>query len=470
MKMLTNTKRKPRSLRRRPLTVELLEGRRLLATIPLVSGDGYSVGVDDSDKFAVLQLEQTEYDAFLQDVEFRPNTQRIYEAFEDSFDFIVFLANETEVKSPYYGLAGRAQNDIAGIGRSIFDATANYGSDGRLKSPFYLAYRNALQNGPALHEIMHLWANSLPEFSQNSHWGFSNIGGQLGGWEPGTLRDLGNGLYQADGPDGDSTFSTFANGGNGIPYSEFELYLMGLIEAEDVSHEIKIARDAEYVSYGEGTFTASAIDTYTMQELIGNNGRRSPGPDSSQRDFRALTVLVTPEEIGPQVAEDLASSVEKFSRQGDDEIGYLYNFWEATEGRATIQMDGITSAIKIPTTEEVDGYDVNRDGVISNLDALVIINNLAIYRSTDSADSILSDQASRYDVNEDGKVSALDALTVINHIGLQHGTPRQSESTEVAEANESESDAFHPLSHDSHDHDHDHDSHSLADFAIESLF
>ena len=73
-----------------------------------------------------------------------------------------------------------------------------------------------------------------------------------------------------------------------------------------------------------------------------------------------------------------------------------------------------------------DPFDVNRDGGVTVLDALAIINQLSRMLANDreSVAGIVDQALSDYDVNRDGKVSALDALLVINHI-----TNQEAEST-----------------------------------------
>ena len=74
------------------------------------------------------------------------------------------------------------------------------------------------------------------------------------------------------------------------------------------------------------------------------------------------------------------------------------------------------------TTSSTEKADVNRDGDVTGLDALLVINYMAV--STLQAEGIgLSsytlDFDGRFDTNQDGKVSALDALFVITSIGNQ---------------------------------------------------
>ena len=59
-----------------------------------------------------------------------------------------------------------------------------------------------------------------------------------------------------------------------------------------------------------------------------------------------------------------------------------------------------------------DPFDLNDDGYVSPLDALLIINAL---EALQGAENELADQA-MYDVNLDGVISPLDALLVINRL------------------------------------------------------
>lgn len=66
------------------------------------------------------------------------------------------------------------------------------------------------------------------------------------------------------------------------------------------------------------------------------------------------------------------------------------------------------------STNPVNEYDVNADGTVSALDALVIINALG---REDTYEAARCDAPLLYDVNASGTVSALDALEVINALG-----------------------------------------------------
>ena len=183
-------------------------------------------------------------------------SRRVYEHFHDDFDFIIFASNQSAVPAgSYYGRFYEAQNKIEGVGKRQFDNTSNFGSQGRLQGVIHLTSTWGLTGGPSLHEITHKWGNDMASVPTEvgGHWGYSNIGGQLGGWQPGSLVELGDNKYKARNPNTGEfgSWGSFANGGNGLPYSQFELYAMGLIEASEVGHDIKIAKDFKWVEPGE---------------------------------------------------------------------------------------------------------------------------------------------------------------------------------------------------------------------------
>jgi hypothetical protein len=62
--------------------------------------------------------------------------------------------------------------------------------------------------------------------------------------------------------------------------------------------------------------------------------------------------------------------------------------------------------------------DVNNDGKVSALDALVVINQLSLKTTIESEEAPLGSQVFA-DVNGDGKVTAIDALLVINSLEPQ---------------------------------------------------
>jgi hypothetical protein len=281
--------------------------------------------------------------------EARALSRRVYEHFQDDFDFLIFASNQPDVPSgSYFGKFFGAQNSIDGIGKGRSNTTSSFGSDGQLQGVIHLTSSGGLRGGPSLHELAHNWANSMKSIPTaiGAHWGFSNIGGQLGGWQAGSLVDLGNNLYQARNPRSGNigSWGSFANGGNALPYSDLELYTMGLIEPSDVKQNIKIANDFAWSDREEGIFSASSITTRSMEQVISIDGPRIPRPSISQKEFRTLYVLLTDRPLTLEEWQNFDQDVYNFQLPADDAY-YLYNFWEATRGLATLSMDHLTSSL-----------------------------------------------------------------------------------------------------------------------------
>jgi hypothetical protein len=196
-----------------------------------------------------------------------------------------------------YGSSFGVKNDVAGIAREQFDYSDEYGSSGMLKSVMHYPHLNGITMGASLHEIMHTWASSLevlngyrgdPEIVCPGHWGWTTIGGQLGGWKPGSLEALSDGTCQAKGPNNTKQFDGLVNGNSGggnnsFGYSDFELYMMGLIGADEVGQDIIIAEDFHWKGLEQGTFNSSALHTLTMEEIVSSAGARVPSSLESQR-------------------------------------------------------------------------------------------------------------------------------------------------------------------------------------------
>ena len=96
---------------------------------------------------------------------------------------------------------------------------------------------------------------------------------------------------------------------------------------------------------GYRMFTASRFMTYTIEDIIAKHGRRDPDHVQSQKDFRAAVILLIGEDYPAtrEILESLSADVLWFSHAGKDQSGPpVTNFYEATGGRATVIMDGLS--------------------------------------------------------------------------------------------------------------------------------
>lgn len=290
--------------------------------------------IDESRLFVNYVIPQAQYDIFLADeADYSYVSQKVYEHFKDDFDFIFIFADEDEKPDGVaFGRNRSVKLDIDGLGGVFYDNTAAQGSAGRLKSVMYMPLVRYIRNGPFLHEIAHHWANKdFVPTTVSGHWGYSSAGGQLGGFDE--LEDLGNGQYLGKMNGNDGGFGTFANGGNSIPYSNAELYLMGMIPESELE-EILVAENPQNEE-GTGVFSADAITTYTPADLIAQHGPRSPAFNASQKEFRGISVIISTSPISAERIEMAKSNLENFVLPSAPEAtdwGNSNNFWMATRG------------------------------------------------------------------------------------------------------------------------------------------
>lgn len=297
-------------------------------------------------------------------IDFDAACQVFFEHYEDAFDYLMFFSNLDDISEnqtyTYYGIHMSVQNTISGTGKSIHSRTREVGSEGRLNAIIHFPYNSALLRGPSLHEIMHSWANYAIPTVVRSHWGFSSAYGQLGGFDPDLLVYHGGGRYSA------GSFGTYANYGNSVPYSPIELYLAGLIPSWEVP-SLWVAEDGEWLreneewvqdDSGHYVFTASQVSRWSVDRIIAEHGSRTPGHRQSQRSFRAAAILlVDPNHpVQENTLSNLSRAVRKISHAGPDD-DQLFNFWEATGGRATLAMDGL-SAYRKTTAGKPVSYQV----------------------------------------------------------------------------------------------------------------
>lgn len=295
-----------------------------------------------------------------------PLVQDIYRKFKDDFDFIFLVYNNATRPSnlTYAGQLIGVSNAISGTGAGIYSQASEYGSSGKLKSLMALTQNTDMLYGPSLHELMHNWANftlntscfdpfgpGSGSFDFKPHWGVSGCGGQLGGFDQSTLQTNvgGNPKQYSAGVNGRAGFGQFANGGNGLPFSNYELYLMGLIPADSII-PFDVFRDITACNANTGVFTANTRITYDKTKIIGEFGERTPTPVSSPKNFKLLVLVLTPTPLNETEWTMYDNQVEQFARPSSDGTS-LYNFWEATGGRATLSVGNLQGSVGIDETE-----------------------------------------------------------------------------------------------------------------------
>ena len=302
--------------------------------------------------------------------------REFYRTHNDDFDSLILFTN-FESNLDLVGVLAFAinvQNDVLGIGNPNraeifpqFDHTAEYGSQGNLKS--FLTMKNLkvweddpLENtfGPATstlsvlaHEFGHTWLAFIDPpvllTRDRAHWNFflHTSGSLLGGND---IQD-----------NGDGSFITLAP--KDI-YSPLDLYLMGLLKPEDVPPTYLVTEPHDLdlpPPYDQQVITADQLQsTYSLgdvgfrgdkqevriEDIISVNGARIPTAESSQKDFRTAFILLAQGEEGPGPDEiDRVEAVRLY---------WAPFFHRAANNLAMMvsTLDGLPEDVRLPSEEE----------------------------------------------------------------------------------------------------------------------
>ena len=330
--------------------------------ITIGSSQNHEITIHPGQRVASVKLTSSEYSSWISNNDFNNELKRktlvqdIYRKFDDKFDFIFLILNETNQPGnlTYAGQLIGTSNAVSGTGQSIYNFDIEYGSAGKLKSVMALTRKDFLLYGPSLHELMHNWGNFListkdwngsSEYNAIPHWGFTggNTKGQLGGFQQSTLQSNigGNPNKYSVG-----SFGGYANGGNSVPYTDLELYLMGMIPITSVATFDVFKGITQFGINGSNyEFTASTKVSYTNSQILSDaGGPRTPSYSSSQKSFRLLVIVLTPVPLTENEWLAYDDQAEKFSRTSS--IGpQVYNFWEATRGIGKIQSGNLQDAL-----------------------------------------------------------------------------------------------------------------------------
>jgi hypothetical protein len=207
------------------------------------------------------------------------------------------------------------------------------------------------------------------------HWGLSNANGQAGGFQYARTVEENSGgvkgktLYQASrrqetNRDGSfkygGGFGVNANEGNGSQYSDIELYLMGLKseqELRDANFQLDVYSGNEYEAdaFKNGYFYSTAKKTYTIDDIVARNGKRVPDASVSQKQFKVLTVVITPETADKSFRKEIMRDINWLAGDMKDKTySGLYNFRQATGDRGSLIVNDLIRSLKEPVIDNID--------------------------------------------------------------------------------------------------------------------
>lgn len=267
-----------------------------------------------------------------------------------TFDFLMLpddKCNETAG-----GLYVSARNDVAGIGRNIYDGAPSFGSaPGVLRGAVHMGNVNRVSSSGNLRilsqEVGHAWG-SFVQFDAdpgsaispsddllgrgNSHWSFFLNSATATSSETNPRASGMEGNYWS--PEGSSTFRTKTMGQG---YSELDLYLMGLLPPSEVDDFWYLDDPSGSTSPSRSPYAGAVVSgTQTfvrIEDVVRVEGARTPAFGESPRIFRQAFVLLT--EPGVDATADEIAKVDQYRRE-----------WEAFFTRETQNRGAVTTQLR----------------------------------------------------------------------------------------------------------------------------
>ena len=85
-------------------------------------------------------------------------------------------------------------------------------------------------------------------------------------------------------------------------------------------------------------FSANSRITHNGKSIENLLGKRIPNSNNSQKNFKLLIVVLTNKTLTDEQWDKVDATAEWFSKKEDDGT-HLYNFWEATNGIGSINIE-----------------------------------------------------------------------------------------------------------------------------------
>ena len=270
----------------------------------------------------------------------RVATQQFYSYLPDDFDFVNVVFALPNYPGNRHHIVVR--NDVSGIGLAFHNATAQYGSAGRLLGINVFPIDTLFDAGESAfsHEIGHQWINYLDHFrfQTGPHWPPSNLAsGIMGANISGT--DVGGNfpwIVTPTTPGFAKTTVRLEDPG----FSDFDLYLMGLLPPVSTGDALLL----------DGTATACQncivpVTRFTIYDIINTHGPRLPAWPNARTSFRVGTVVITRDRL---LTDDEIWLLEYFAARGESKTvlpftsglasGTTKPFYLATRGLGTVDL------------------------------------------------------------------------------------------------------------------------------------
>ncbi|NKB65453.1 MAG: hypothetical protein GKR89_00190 [Candidatus Latescibacteria bacterium] len=205
----------------------------------------------------------------------------------------------------------------------------------------------------------------------------------------------------------------------GERYGSLELYLMGLLPAQEIEPHI-VMQDFEFVEFDEDRqryVVTGQLDMVTVEDIIEREGPRLPAWEAAQKSFRLVTVVVS-------AAPLTRVALTYFDRQSafiGSDAGHDFAFAAATGYRATLdtRLGPSTATAVLAQTQEAVPQDLqlaqnfpnpfNSNTVIPFALPVRAEVELTLYNAAGQQVAVLADgvrEAGAYAVSWDGRMVA----------------------------------------------------------------
>lgn len=189
-----------------------------------------------------------------------------------------------------------------------------------------------LRTAPTLRALVRRVGNrwAVPECpTPSGGWGYSNVGGQLGG--AAMISAVAAGRYRLTPARSDGRLGLVANGGNALPYAPVEQYLLGHRPLDAVG-SLTFLRDPRPRDDGLVDATGQCVlDAPRIRALFGER------PPRTAPWTMGVLVVATPD-TPAHLLDAQRRAAETFMRPGPDDDPLLFNYFEATEGRGRLAL------------------------------------------------------------------------------------------------------------------------------------
>lgn len=276
--------------------------------------------------------------------------RRAYQLLPDDFDFINIIVGTVSVTENRYHAALR--NNVTGLGQQIFDNAASTGSARKLIGMTMFPIPGYFDGAEEafVHEHGHQWVNyskAAPFSTGAPHWPISSMATGVMGWsDPVNYQGLNLPCKFTPQADGSVLVQTEPNPRK---FNDYDLYLIGLIDAADVSAQYVVTSAAKTNAAmtqscdGLGRLAAGEFRRVDGQDLVAANGPRIPNASQSQKSFKVLNIVVSRDAL---LSAEEMSYIEVMARRAEERgpmpynigraMGFSSPWFAATQGRSTM--------------------------------------------------------------------------------------------------------------------------------------